>query len=769
MGENLYAFNAKPVSKGDGSPDSAESEKEQVSSLDQFRAAPAHASETNATKILGAETHTDTLVRNGFVDNAYLLAQLFGDSTQTDAAKTKAVDKPRSGQPGDLVIVLPQNALETLQKKLPPDEQGDMSYTAGALQMSQAERLIADLPAEKRQEWHNFQERLSRSTTSAEAEAVRKERNSQFPDIAQHVETAKKLVQEGDELHRLKEQEERTKKMPDGGSLLEMLRRGRFATGQPSDDRVPRLRIQGLDTRTPAEQGGELDLTSPFSAPKESLLDQLFKQPFPGRKGTGSSEYNLMRGLTDSRIDDIENPNPVEVQGDKLVNDLRARGVPAEDLERFSKDLQQLLKLKDVTDEQKAETLTQVGRLLSTESEVGVTAQQRIRLAEQIINQTADIRSIDQGPYPTCNVTTVEKILAARHPEQVARTITDLALTGSTKTESGSKVTLDATSLQPASADAIAYPDAENVRTHASQLFQLAAIQHKWDKFNQANSTDIRFINAGGVNGDAGDYLMDYSQTPPAKIYGIENCKPVLQATAEKDTKGNLILDESLQPVMKKPIQDPGFTIVDALNSVEQFSGKPADGMGLMHYSVMPIGGSNAFHSGLKLIYSATIGNVDCADPRIKGFRNPDQLKELLEEARKEDRFPIILQVHTGGGFLREQVLEAAGGAGGAGDADVGGGHVVTINDYDPRTGKVDVDNQWGNSRDRVGTKGATLVEVDAIAAVAPEVAQRQANKDQKAGELRQEYTDWARSIGIEPFTRYPTKVELGRFRQSRL
>ncbi|MBY0550581.1 MAG: hypothetical protein K2W95_25100 [Candidatus Obscuribacterales bacterium] len=766
MGENLYEFNAKPVSKGDGGPDSAESEQEQGSTLDEFRAAPSPDSETSAIKVAGADTHTDTLVQNGFADNAYLLAQLFGDSNQTDAAKAKAVDTPRTtGQQGDLIIVLPQNALEALQKKLPLNEQGDRRYTEGALQMSKAERLIAELPIERREEWNNFQEKLSQATTAAEAEAVRKERNGQFPDIAQHVEIAKQLVQEGDELHRLKQQEDQAKKMPEGGSLLDMLRRGRFPGGQPSENGLPRLNIPSLNARTPSGQEGELALTSPFTSKQDALLKQLFKQPFPGLEGIGRAEYNLMRGLTDSKFNDIENPNPVKVQGDKLVNDLRARGVPAADLERFGKDLEQFLERREVTDEQKAETLNQVARLLTTESRVGVTEQQRIRLAEQIINQTADIRSIDQGPYLTCNVTTVEKVLSARQPEQVARTITDLALTGSTKTESGSTVTLDATSLQPASADAIAYPDAENVRTHASQLFQLAAIQQKWDTFNKANGTDLRYTNAGGVQGDAGDYLMDYSQTPPAKVYGIENGKPVLQATEEKDAKGNLILDENLQPVMKKPIQDPGFNIVDALNSVEQFSGKPADGMGLMHYSKMPIGGSNGFYNGLKLIYSATGFNADCADPRIKGFRNPDQLKELLEAARKEQRFPIILEVHTGSGFLREQVVEANGGAGGAGDADVGGGHVVTINDYDPRTGKVDVDNQWGNSRDRVGTKGATLAEVDQIAAVAPEVAQRQAKQDQKAQELRQEYTEWARSMGIEPFTRYPTKTELERFR----
>lgn len=768
MGENLYEFNENPVSKGDGGPDSAESEQEKGSTLDEFRAAPAPVSETSAIKVAGADTRTDTLVQNGFAGNAYLLAQLFGDSNQTDAAKTKAGDTPRPGQPGELIIVLPQDALEGLQKKLPLNEQGDRRYTEGALQMNQAERLIADLPVEKRKEWNNFQEQLSQATTSAEAEAVRKERNGQFPDIAQHLETAKKLIEEGDELHRLKLQADQAKKMPEGGSLLDMLKRGQFPSGQPSDDRVPRLRIPGLTTQTPGEQGGDLDLTSPFAPKQKSPLEQLFKQPFPGLKGIGPSEYNLMRGLTDSKINDIENPNPVKVQGDKLVNDLRSRGVPAADLERFGKDLEQFLERREVTDEQKAETLNQVARLLTTESKVGVTEQQRIRLAEQIINQTADIRSIDQGPYPTCNVTTVEKVISARHPEQVARTITDLALTGSTKTESGSTVTLDATSLQPASADAIAYPDAENVRTHASQLFQLAAIQQKWDTFNKANGTDIRFTNAGGVNGDAGDYLMDYSQNPPAKIYGIENGKPVLQATEQKDAKGNLILDENLQPVMKKPIQDPGFTIVDALNSIEQFSGKPADGMGLMHYSKMPIGGSNAFYNGLKVFYSAAGFNADCEDPRIKGFRNPDQLKELLEAARKEHRFPIILEVHTGSGFLREQVVEANGGAGGAGDADVGGGHVVTINDYDPRTGKVDIDNQWGNRWDRVGTKGATLVEVDAIASVAPEVAQRQAKQNQKAAELRQEYTEWARSMGVEPYTRYPTKAELERFRKAR-
>lgn len=87
-------------------------------------------------------------------------------------------------------------------------------------------------------------------------------------------------------------------------------------------------------------------------------------------------------------------------------------------------------------------------------------------------------------------------------------------------------------------------------------------------------------------------------------------------------------------------------------------------------------------------------------DEDITNFKNEEEFNELLKRLKEEGKLPVIIAVHTGNEpFWSDSGKGAAGGAGGPD----GGGHVVTITDYNegpPPT--VAVDNQWGSDDDHL-------------------------------------------------------------------
>lgn len=81
---------------------------------------------------------------------------------------------------------------------------------------------------------------------------------------------------------------------------------------------------------------------------------------------------------------------------------------------------------------------------------------------------------------------------------------------------------------------------------------------------------------------------------------------------------------------------------------------------------------------------------------------NPQQLGQELERMKKEGKLPAIITVDSQNEpFFSDSHGALAGGK--------GHGHVVTITDYDPATGKVSVDNQWGTGSDHTGNKAISI------------------------------------------------------------
>lgn len=168
--------------------------------------------------------------------------------------------------------------------------------------------------------------------------------------------------------------------------------------------------------------------------------------------------------------------------------------------------------------EEVAATFQQVRRLLQTDASAPLPLATRKRLAEEIMFNAAEPRLIDQGGRGTCNVTTVEKRIYAQQPSIAARIVVDMASTGKHITARG--VLIDGTRIP-----GMLYPDAEalsvisvngyradNVRNHASALFQVAAVNSKYADPVWAREWSIR----ENVKLQEGDVVLYENVNPTA-------------------------------------------------------------------------------------------------------------------------------------------------------------------------------------------------------------------------------------------------------------
>lgn len=120
-----------------------------------------------------------------------------------------------------------------------------------------------------------------------------------------------------------------------------------------------------------------------------------------------------------------------------------------------------------------ASTFQQVKRLMQNESEY-LTDEQRANVAVGILYHTGHGR-IDQGMHGTCNVTVLQNIAFMDKPSVAAEMITTAALEGKWTATDGKVITIPKDSMKPGFEES-AFPPVDGLRTHASQIFQVVAL-----------------------------------------------------------------------------------------------------------------------------------------------------------------------------------------------------------------------------------------------------------------------------------------------------
>ncbi|MBY0547565.1 MAG: hypothetical protein K2W95_09750 [Candidatus Obscuribacterales bacterium] len=198
----------------------------------------------------------------------------------------------------------------------------------------------------------------------------------------------------------------------------------------------------------------------------------------------GLTQKYLLDGTEDLEPERIVAPEKVEKASAKLWALAQGNMPDANDQKNFQKDMEAFYRrasVLQVSDDQVAQTFESISSLMEADDKTSYLKKaDRVELAKQLLRHVAYPRAVDQGYHDTCNVTTVQVVLAARHPEKFVDAVREVATTGAFKTTNGTKFSLDAQSMRPDWQAKLykPYDPARNSygRSYASQLFQLTAV-----------------------------------------------------------------------------------------------------------------------------------------------------------------------------------------------------------------------------------------------------------------------------------------------------
>lgn len=229
-------------------------------------------------------------------------------------------------------------------------------------------------------------------------------------------------------------------------------------------------------------------------------------------------------------------------KGEVLSNDRRrpeselAKSLPAEKqrLERLAseritiakeradflnnlKKFEERARLQKLPDQEVAQTMREMSRVLEANGNTPVTARHRVRATLGIMRNAADPFSNDQGYHDTCNATMIENRLYARTPSAAARVVADSLLKGKYVAADGTTTIISPSNLQAYSEEALNEPANSNTRLYASQIFQTTAINSLYTKHNlqKVPPGDLRYFQVKPVNDDdTGERLFDLQKSP---------------------------------------------------------------------------------------------------------------------------------------------------------------------------------------------------------------------------------------------------------------
>lgn len=365
-----------------------------------------------------------------------------------------------------------------------------------------------------------------------------------------------------------------------------------------------------------------------------------------------SDNYDLKKNA-DGSVERTDKPESKDhsdlgLERTRLDDKAKEKLTPAE-YESFKENMKKFedRAAKDgVKPEEVAKTFHEVNRIFSAEGNNPLSPQERNKAAREVMENAADPTAVDQGFHNTCNVTTVETRLYTKHPADAAKLVADVATTGKYKTASGVEVEVPAGSLRP-DREANQEPVPDGQRNYASQIFQITAVNIQYANEGKGIKYEQHPIDPNIAN-DTGERLVDYSEDPPEMV---DKNSFVWKAFFGAD-----------------PERSPGLSnaeIVDVSNEITGLNEKD---------------------------FFLVADSVGSSDKTVKVTSEQD-LKDKLEHAKAEGKMPLVVYVDA----ANEPFLTDSGGgtAGGSNAA-----HVVTVTDYDPETGKVTIDNQWGKRSD---------------------------------------------------------------------
>lgn len=296
-----------------------------------------------------------------------------------------------------------------------------------------------------------------------------------------------------------------------------------------------------------------------------------------------------------------------------------------------------------ISEREVIETYKEIQRILQSPEAAKLCS--TVKLAREVLRNASEPTSIDQGQHPTCNVTSYECRLYARSPLLAARLVADVATGAGFQCEDGTLI--KPKSIQP---DDEARKDVvpNHQRNYASQLFQLTAINIYWNR--QASLPEGTRPGRGNIHycqdvekGPAREYLLDCSKEPPQRV--------VLK-------------------IGKNDSPHIGLTEISAID--QQITRQKPQDLGIIRQSSSPAEG-------------------------IIAIESHEQFQATLTRLKQENKFPVLLHVDANLKPFGSQDESTK---------NTHAPHLVSITDFDPQTGLVSVDNQWGSENDFTGKPG---------------------------------------------------------------
>lgn len=227
----------------------------------------------------------------------------------------------------------------------------------------------------------------------------------------------------------------------------------------------------------------------------------------------GLTQKYLLDGTEDLEPKQVVSPEKVEKASAKLW-DVIQKNLPDADQKNFQKDMEAFYRrasILQVSDDQVAKTFDAITSLIEHDDKTSyLKKDDRLELAKQVMRHVAYPRAVDQGYHDTCNVTTVQVVLAARHPEKFADVVREVATTAKFTTTNGTKFDIDAQSMRPDWQSKLykPYDPARNNygRSFASQLFQVTAV----NAYYSSKGLNRRYEQRAGEGPeDTGERLID--------------------------------------------------------------------------------------------------------------------------------------------------------------------------------------------------------------------------------------------------------------------
>lgn len=468
-------------------------------------------------------------------------------------------------------------------------------------------------------------------------------------------------------------------KMVDGSRAADISSRSADTKLTQTLDSTATIATTAVDSKTTASSAGaeqtkapESKVVSPAAQPSERPSDaRATPEVIPFGDGTYGKAPIEHRDLIPHPTEQTGKPNQsdrsevdaehseassaeVHAEHQKLDNWAQTN-LTSEGLEAFRHDMTTFEQRLGPDHAQVLETYKQVERITEAQGEKPLTSDDRAGLAATVMHYSAVPTDVRQGDYNTCTVASMEARTYMRSPADAARLVADVSLTGHYRAADDTEVKVDPTPHGDSKAELTVPP---STRPHAGEIFETTAMNIYWAKFNNQQQTNLHYLTEDptfpktpGDNADTGERVEDYS-TRPAKL--------VLKGL-------------------------PGLGAADAATVSAAITGKDVD---RVLVSESELRDEKRQDRVPFLLPESQSRQIDIKDENA--------LRSELQKLKDEHKLPVGVAVNPNS----EPFHTDSGAAFAAGDGVSPMKHVVTITDYDPKSGHVLVANQWGPEAD---------------------------------------------------------------------